>query len=861
MANPKTVHLECDPSDQQKKSLRAKQRSAEILNRPRTNTSSQNREVASGNSKPREIGNQSKPLHDEQTLSDIVSDLTNENKNLRAQVQILRNHWQAEVEDLAKREEKRKSNELILRAEIQHLKDARRERERAGLGDMEEELYLKTHDTYRWQARVAEMQDMKLFVDGNSPRVRPIEEKIIQQALDSVAVELQILRAHDTSNSPPTSVALGQNSDLDLLLRSMIPEARDMAHRRTLAVSNMFKWGLSIFARGLAVAAIKDWVMDTDFPSFIGSGDPRILEEYRKILSNFDGWQRLHNLEMAAYRSLTETIYFKESFLPRAANDLADRLSMALVPLFVHTSDASLHEGFASWGEDEVTSKNRQLSLKRMFEAALRLKVATVLTDERYQFQLHPLGTVSKASISDGEYRNNPVARNDDMTKNWLHASLMVYRGEQSNPRDRMEDALVHPKNFFSTGEKRSRPPLATQRLTVRDGTCSQTSEGASSPAQRAQKDTLNEQQRKEEAHMPVTNSRPPKRSHNNTEILDNITSEPASKRQMLKGLEPSKSLEMSPQLQTSIVRNGVHDMDCEHEEVESSDGIPIRNSFPYTSCHAESGTERNLLKHQQEEHPELSHDRHTLNSLQSQSYSTPTITKLDNTAGEGHVDEKVTSRKSRGPNSPSTHCGGCDKSFASSYSLKQHQKNKICKGRKCKECDDVFWKLADLETHMHHEHAQSMLATPLLPSSEFQSRRSRPYNQTSIPLASPFSTAATETNAACPEQETFIAPTTNEMMNFPRTRFKSSYSFPVSEQDNMWGSNTMSGTVLGSQSSPEVMEPKPDRGDSHHGRDYNNKSASTDNGLSSAKRQGLSCSMFFLILGNELISVRRRNK
>lgn len=177
--------------------------------------------------------------------------------------------------------------ELESFAEIQHLKDARRERERAGKGDLEERLCTKTQDTWRWQMKVQELQDMKLFLDDNSPRPVSLESATIEAALSTIGTEIQSLRLECSLGTITHVPTIRRNSDLESLLYSMFRNGISIGEMRKLLASEMVKWGLPMIVKGLIVAAIKDWVFDTDFPNFSSQGDPRILEEYRSIISSF----------------------------------------------------------------------------------------------------------------------------------------------------------------------------------------------------------------------------------------------------------------------------------------------------------------------------------------------------------------------------------------------------------------------------------------------------------------------------------------------------------------------------------------------------------------------------------------------
>ena len=94
-----------------------------------------------------------------------------------------------------------------------------------------------------------------------------------------------------------------------------------------------------------------------------------------------------------------------------------------------------------------------------MFKASLKLKVATVMTDNRFKFLVHPLGT----SYTDDANQNirERVARPRQIVwgssaEFWLHASLEIFEDTVPNLMDRQADALVQTKNFFRGNDSTS---------------------------------------------------------------------------------------------------------------------------------------------------------------------------------------------------------------------------------------------------------------------------------------------------------------------------------------------------------------------------------------------------------------------
>lgn len=163
------------------------------------------------------------------------------------------------------------------------------------------------------------------------------------------------------------------------------------------------------------------------------------------------GWKRLHNLELAAHSILTnDRPQFKQVVIPRKAAELAARFSRALEPLFSNMASKS---AFASWDEDHEACEDRRFRLKGVFEAALRLKAATVSTNCKFEFVVYPLGTShvqEQRETLGGDFSARRGLDNFSQNESWQYASLHVYAALASLPRDNFADALVSSKNFVA---------------------------------------------------------------------------------------------------------------------------------------------------------------------------------------------------------------------------------------------------------------------------------------------------------------------------------------------------------------------------------------------------------------------------
>ncbi|TGO22613.1 hypothetical protein BPAE_0161g00180 [Botrytis paeoniae] len=171
----------------------------------------------------------------------------------------------------------------------------------------------------------------------------------------------------------------------------------------------------------LVLAALRDWVFDSNFPNFAPS-DSRLLSNYRDVIFGIDGTERLSCLDIAAHRSIIGDKGFKEKLIPTRATQLAARLSRAIAPLFA-TSPHNLDDAvFHTWDEPLKVWKNRRAHLEEILQTALTLKAESVVTKCRYEFAIYAPGT----TFTDGD----PIGKNSGKArdgKSWIHASFHIY--------------------------------------------------------------------------------------------------------------------------------------------------------------------------------------------------------------------------------------------------------------------------------------------------------------------------------------------------------------------------------------------------------------------------------------------------
>lgn len=131
-----------------------------------------------------------------------------------------------------------------------------------------------------------------------------------------------------------------------------------------------------------------------------------------------------------------------EGLVSRKAQHLARQLSTALNGLFVQSPNERDGDVLDLWGQEARVAENRAAHLVEMFSTALKFKAATVTTDFRYQFVVHPIGTTAEQlDLAQANRRNDHV-------QYWKHATIHMYAGV-SISTDEFVDALINPKNFI----------------------------------------------------------------------------------------------------------------------------------------------------------------------------------------------------------------------------------------------------------------------------------------------------------------------------------------------------------------------------------------------------------------------------
>ncbi|TGO16690.1 hypothetical protein BTUL_0025g00450 [Botrytis tulipae] len=357
--------------------------------------------------------------------------------------------WQTEVETLSIKETDTGKTIRDLKAQVKHLTEAQKARQEGMNDPLESRVFEDLETIYRLTKENREMHRFATFTDLELPGTLHLGYDSIDDAMDQMQFELSSISYHRKSYQRPMLADFAISGDLRSLVRSAFGRDIGTAIGRKEVVTIMKKFDAQVCIRTLILAALRDWVFDSNFPNFAPS-DSRLLSNYRDIVFGLDGTERLSCLDIAAHRSIIGGKGFKEGLIPRRATQLAARLSRAIAPLF-DTSPHNLDDAvFHTWDEPLEVWKNRRAHLEEILQTALSLKAESVVTKCRYEFAIYAPGT----TFTD----DYPVGKNSGKVKDersWIHASFHVY--DAPFIQNTKEAALVVTGNFErKTVEQRS---------------------------------------------------------------------------------------------------------------------------------------------------------------------------------------------------------------------------------------------------------------------------------------------------------------------------------------------------------------------------------------------------------------------
>ena len=171
---------------------------------------------------------------------------------------------------------------------------------------------------------------------------------------------------------------------------------------------------------------------------------------------------------MAAYSLLIKRESFQTITIPRKATVFTNVLSQVLAPLFVKQGSRSDDPLFHTWGEQPDVYENRRDRVNKLFTIALHLKASTVLTDEDFEFLVHPLGTSDGIEIGENLLDAASNSQHESPRQQcWLHATIYTYEGRAESPRNPIRDAAVKLRNFVVKDEDARENCLIRKKIMI----------------------------------------------------------------------------------------------------------------------------------------------------------------------------------------------------------------------------------------------------------------------------------------------------------------------------------------------------------------------------------------------------------
>ncbi|PQE30963.1 hypothetical protein CJF32_00007971 [Rutstroemia sp. NJR-2017a WRK4] len=202
---------------------------------------------------------------------------------LQKQIERMRTQWQLEVEAFDRKEKELQTTIEDLRNQNQHLNTARLAREEGRNEPIEERTFQNCEEIYRLMKENRELRRLAELTEHESSSHHLLKVEFVNDAMDQIQFELSSIAYH----RPADQLSLLRHSvvseDLSLLVQSVVGlNIREPLDKQRLETV-MSKYGTHVCLRSFVLAALRDWVFMSNFPSFAPL-DSRLLSTYRDIL-------------------------------------------------------------------------------------------------------------------------------------------------------------------------------------------------------------------------------------------------------------------------------------------------------------------------------------------------------------------------------------------------------------------------------------------------------------------------------------------------------------------------------------------------------------------------------------------------
>jgi len=201
-------------------------------------------------------------------------------KNL--EITNIQQQWQEEVDKLNQQLIRSNHVENELKAQLKHHQMAQSESKLAGKDPLEDVIFQNHQQIWELTRKIQDMRNQLSYTESGTRNSFASLESKINKTMASISSELEsILHGHDTSCplQPPGAATSG---DLAGLVRALFGKDVAAGQEGARLKTCILKLGApEMIVRSLTVAALKEWVFETNFPNFTKKPMP-LLRAYQE---------------------------------------------------------------------------------------------------------------------------------------------------------------------------------------------------------------------------------------------------------------------------------------------------------------------------------------------------------------------------------------------------------------------------------------------------------------------------------------------------------------------------------------------------------------------------------------------------
>ncbi|KAF7952999.1 hypothetical protein EAE96_006221 [Botrytis aclada] len=364
-------------------------------------------------------------------------------------------HWKTVAINSQRECQRLKSQLIETKAQNANLIDARNRRE-ISKGSTETIWYALLQQNWQQVQRIKDLEKDASFRNMDGQLEVRLSPKQIDSFMESMRLALESIM-HKNGISLRTNMdIMDTNTDLQDLFHLLYGAETNLGLEKL-----MKKLDPQLLFRGLALAAVKQWIFMTDFPGF---KENRLSLAQMKVISEKGDWKCARKLTLEGYISIIRDPSFSENDLCEETRNLVSRFSKAIAPLCKspHNSEKVLSN---IWVDSEGT-------VGTLFRTALTMKASTVASGQQYEFVIYPPGTGTIEATSDLESLAASEQSGKDLTcEFWRHASLYVYEIEAASKRDDPAGMMIKTSNFIilEAGVREKKYCLKSEVVVLKD--------------------------------------------------------------------------------------------------------------------------------------------------------------------------------------------------------------------------------------------------------------------------------------------------------------------------------------------------------------------------------------------------------